>query len=73
MYLTICNDNLNISNTSVHDSKCLKWFEIEGGMENRDEWYYFDYIKQPDIGTPNRIKLVTKNNDQFCFRKSQYR
>ncbi len=38
MYFQLCNDNENTT-----ESECLEWYKISNGMENRGEWYYFNY------------------------------
>eukprot|EP00484_Ammonia_sp_Unknown_P024543 CAMPEP_0197026976 /NCGR_PEP_ID=MMETSP1384-20130603/6978_1 /TAXON_ID=29189 /ORGANISM="Ammonia sp." /LENGTH=528 /DNA_ID=CAMNT_0042455759 /DNA_START=14 /DNA_END=1597 /DNA_ORIENTATION=+ len=69
LYFQLCNENLVLTNTSTLTSNCLKWYIIDGGMENRGDWYEFEYIEQPNIGKITNMKLVTYNNDQFCFDK----
>ena len=69
IFFTICNDNINTNTSTTCDSNCLKWYEIEGGMPNRGEWYYFNVTDQPNIGNPTRMLLATQNNDQFCMER----
>ena len=67
IYFQICNDNyMNSSNLTT--TECLKFYQVEG-MENRGEWYEFEYINQTDIGSITSMKLVTYNNDQLCVEK----